>query len=208
VPVGLPAELLERRPDVAEAERRLAARNAEIGLAEAAFFPSIRLTAGLGYESADLSDLLDAQSQIWSLGASLIQPLFDGGRLRANEARVRAAYTENLAVYRERILTAFKEVESALAALHFLELQHESQLRALTAAETAEQLATARYRTGVTPLLELIDAQRTRLGAERGRLQVRSQQLLASVALMRALGGGWELASMNSERSQAAQPDS
>jgi multidrug efflux system outer membrane protein len=206
VPVGLPAQLLERRPDVAEAERRLAARNAEIGLAEAAFFPSIRLTAGLGYESADLSDLLDAQSNIWSLGASLVQPLFDGGRLRANEARVRAAYAENLAAYRERILTAFKEVESALAALHFLELQHESQLRALTAAEKAEQLANARYRTGITPLLELIDAQRTRLTAERGRLQLRNQQMLASVALMRALGGGWEAASMNTQTSEVSQP--
>jgi outer membrane protein, multidrug efflux system len=196
VPVGLPAELLERRPDVAEAERRLAARNAEIGIAKAAYFPSIRLTAGLGYESADLSELLNAQSQIWNLGASLMQPVFDGGRLKANEARIRAAYDENLALYRERLLTAFKEVESALAALRFLELQHDRQLRALTAAEKAEQLADARYRTGVTPLLELIDAQRTRLSAERARLQVRNQQLLASVALIRALGGGWQAGSL------------
>jgi multidrug efflux system outer membrane protein len=192
IPVGLPADLLERRPDVAQAERLLAARNAEIGIAQAAWFPSIRLTAGLGFESAELSDLLDSESQIWSLGASLVQPLFDGGRIRANRQRAEALYAENLALYRERLLVAFKEVESALAALRILEQQHESQLRAVTSAERAEQLATSRYRTGLTNVLELVDAQRTRLQVERVRLAVRQQQMLASVALIRALGGGWE----------------
>ncbi len=192
IPGGLPAELLERRPDVAEAERLLAARNAEIGIAQAAWFPSIRLTGAIGFESAELSDMLDRDSQIWLLGVSLVQPVFDGGRLRANEDRARALYAENLAVYRERLLVAFKEVETSLAALRILDQQHESQLRAVNSAERAEQLATSRYKTGLTNVLELVDAQRTRLLVERVRLQVRQQQMLASVTLIRALGGGWE----------------
>ena len=192
IPVGLPADLLERRPDVAEAERLLAARNAEIGIAQAAWFPSIRLTGGLGFESAELSDLLDRDSRIWSLGASLVQPVFDGGRIRANQERARALYAESLAVYRERLLVAFREVESSLAALRILDQQHESQLRAVTSAERAEQLATSRYKTGLTNVLELVDAQRTRLQVERVRLAVRQQQMLVSVTLIRALGGGWE----------------
>jgi multidrug efflux system outer membrane protein len=176
---------------VAQAERLLAARNAELGIAQAAWFPSIRLTAGLGFESAELSDLLDRDSRIWALGASLVQPIFDGGRIRANEDRARALYAESLADYRERLLVAFKEVETSLAALRILDRQHESQLRAVTSAERAEQLATSRYKTGLTNVLELVDAQRTRLQVERVRLQVRQQQMLASVTLIRALGGGW-----------------
>jgi multidrug efflux system outer membrane protein len=191
IPVGMPADLLERRPDVAEAERLLAARNADIGVAQAAFFPSIKLTGALGFESNELSTLFDRQSQIWSLGASLTQPLFDGGRIRSNIDRARAVHAEILADYHERLLVAFKEVETALAALRVLDLQHESQLRAVNSAERAEQLATARYKTGLVNVLELVDAQRTRLQVERGRLFIRQQQMLASVTLIRALGGGW-----------------
>ncbi|MEQ1880564.1 MAG: efflux transporter outer membrane subunit [Burkholderiales bacterium] len=191
IPVGMPADLLERRPDVAEAERLLSARNADIGVAQAALFPSIKLTGALGFESSELSDLLNRDSQIWLLGASLVQPLFDGGRLRSNVDRARAVYAENLAIYRERLLVAFKEVETTLSALRILGLQHENQLRAVNAAERAEQLATARYKAGLVNVLELVDAQRTRLQIERGRLLVRQQQMVASVTLIRALGGGW-----------------
>ena len=191
IPVGMPADLLERRPDIAEAERLLAARNADIGVAQAALFPSIKLTGALGFESNELSALLDRESQIWSLGASLTQPLFDGGRLRSNIDRARAVHAENLADYRERLLVAFKEVETALSALRILDLQHESQSRAVNSAARAEQLAIARFKTGLVNVLELIDAQRTRLQVERGRLLIRQQQMLASVTLIRALGGGW-----------------
>ena len=128
---------------------------------------------------------------IWSIGTSLSQTIFDGGRIRANIERARAAHAEYLAEYRERLLVAFKEVETALAALRILDLQHESQARAVASAERAEQLATARYKSGLVNVLELIDAQRTRLQVERTRLQIRQQQMLASVALIRALGGGW-----------------
>jgi len=192
VPLGLPSDLLERRPDVAEAERLLAARNAEIGVAHAAFFPSIRLTGALGFESADLSDLLDADSLIWSIAGGLVQPLFDGGRLRANRDRIEAAWRENLATYRERLLVAFREVEDALAALRYLEVQQESLTRASARAHRAEQLADARYRAGLVTILEVVDAQRSRLQAERQYNAVWNQQLLASVALVKALGGGWE----------------
>src|SRR3954465_2201843 len=191
IPVGMPADLLERRPDVAEAERLLSARNAEIGVAKASLFPSIKLTGALGFESAELSNLLDRNSQIWLLGASLTQPLFDAGRLRSNVDRAQALYDENLAYYRDRLLIAFGEVEASLSALRILESQHENQLRAVNSAERAEQLATARYKTGLVNVLELVDAQRTRLQAERGRVQVRQQQMLVSVTLIRALGGGW-----------------
>jgi len=191
VPVGMPADLLERRPDVAEAERLLAARNADIGVAQGALFPSIKLTGALGFESNELSALLDRESLIWNLGASLTQPIFDGGRLRSNIDRARAVHAENLADYRERLLVAFKEVETALAALRVLDLQHESQLRAANSAEHAEKLATARYKSGLVNVLELVDAQRTRLQVERVRLVIRQQQMLASVTLIRALGGGW-----------------
>lgn len=191
IPAGMPADLLERRPDVAQAERLLAARNAEIGVARAALFPSIKLTGSLGFESTELSDLTNRDSQIWLLGASLAQPLFDAGRLRSNVDRARAVYAESLATYRDRLLIAFKEVETTLAALRILDLQHESQLRAVTSAGRAEQLATARYKSGLVNVLELVDAQRTRLQVERGRVQIRQQQMLASVTLIRALGGGW-----------------
>jgi multidrug efflux system outer membrane protein len=169
----------------------LAARNAEIGVAQAALFPSIKLTGALGFESNELSALLDRESLIWTLGASLTQPIFDGGRLRSNVDRTRAVYDENLANYRERLLVAFQEVETTLSALRILDLQHESQLRAVDSAERAERLATARYKTGLVNVLELIDAQRTHLQIERGRLEVRQHQMLASVTLIRALGGGW-----------------
>ncbi|HEX4985182.1 MAG TPA: efflux transporter outer membrane subunit [Burkholderiales bacterium] len=191
IPVGMPADLLERRPDVAQAERQLAARNADIGIAQAAWFPSIRLTGALGFESNELSAMFDRESFIWSIGASLTQPIFDGGRINANIDRARAIHAEYLAEYRERLLVAFKEVETALAALRILDLQHESQLRAAASAERAEQLATARYKTGLVNVLELVDAQRTKLQVERGRLAIRQQQMLASVSLIRALGGGW-----------------
>jgi multidrug efflux system outer membrane protein len=208
VPVGLPADLLERRPDVAEAERLLAARNAEIGIAQAAFFPAIRLTGAIGYESAELSDLLDGDSLIWSMAAGLVQPLFDGGRLRANRERAEAAFRENLALYRERLLVAFREVEDALAALRYLDDQHGSIDAAVASAQRAEQLAQARYRAGLVTVLEVVDAQRTRLLAERQRAAVLNQQLLASVALVKALGGGWQATSEATTVSSSADTTS
>jgi multidrug efflux system outer membrane protein len=192
IPVGLPSDLLERRPDIAQAERLLAARNAEIGIAKAAYFPSIRLTSAVGFESFDLGQLLDRDSLIWSMGASLWQPVFNAGRIGQDVDRAKAVYEENLAVYRDRILRAFQEVESGLAGLRILSQQAEYQAIALTNANKATQFASARYRSGLVGLLDVIDAQRTGLQAERQALQVQSSRMLSSVALIKALGGGWD----------------
>jgi multidrug efflux system outer membrane protein len=191
IPVGLPSDLLQRRPDIAEAERRLAARNAEIGVAKAAYFPSIGLTGALGVESFDVSDLLNQNSRIWAMGASLWQPVFNAGRIGFDVDRAKAAYAENLAAYRERILRAFQEVESSLAGLRILDQQAQYQASALENADKATQLATARYKSGLVALIEVIDAQRTSLQAQRQALQVLNTQMLTTVALIKALGGGW-----------------
>jgi len=207
VPVGLPSDLLERRPDVAEAERLLMARNAEIGVAKAAYFPSIKLIGGIGYESNELQTLLNRDSMIWSLGASLAQPVFDGGRISANVQRVEAAYKENLAAYQERLLVAFGEVESALAGLRILQLQAEAQARAVDSAEEATRLATVRYKSGLVEFLDVLDAQRTSLQTQRQLVLVQSQQLTTTIGLIKAIGGGWqERVPLTSK--QTAQPHS
>jgi multidrug efflux system outer membrane protein len=191
IPLGMPSDLLERRPDIAAAERRLVARNAEIGVAKAAYFPSIRLTGALGVESFDASDLLNQNSRIWAMGASLWQPVFNAGRIGFDVDRAKAAYAENLAVYRERILRAFQEVESSLAGLRILDQQSQFQATALENANKATQLATVRYKGGLVAVIEVIDTQRTSLQAQRQALQVVTSQMLTTVALIKALGGGW-----------------
>ena len=192
VPVGVPSNLLERRPDIAEAERLLAARNAEIGVAKAAYFPSITLIGGVGYESNELQTLLNRDSLIWGLGASLTQPVFEGGRIKANVQRVEAAYNENLAAYQERLLVAFREVESALAGLRILQQQADAQTRAVDSADEATRLATVRYKSGLVIFLDVLDAQRTSLQAQRQLVLVRNQQLATTISLIKALGGGWQ----------------
>ena len=197
IPVGLPSDLMERRPDIAEAERRLAARNAEIGVAKAAYFPSIRLTGAVGFQSFDLGQLLDQDSTIWGIGASLWQPVFNAGRIGFDVDRAKAAYDENLAVYRERILKAFQEVETALAGLRILSQQAEYQTVALENANKATRLAMVRYQGGLVAFIEVIDAQRVSLLARRQALQVSSTQMLTTVALVKSLGGGWNERTMS-----------
>ncbi|HZP92070.1 MAG TPA: efflux transporter outer membrane subunit [Burkholderiales bacterium] len=192
IPVGLPSDLLQRRPDIAEAERRLAARNAEIGVAKAAYFPSITLTAAVGYESSELSDLLKRDSSIWALGGFLFEPIFTAGRIGFDVDRAKAAYDENLAIYQARILQGFQEVESALAGLRILDQQAKYQAVAVTNADKATKLAYARYKAGLVALIEVLDAQSVSLQAERDALFVTSNQLLTTIALIKALGGGWE----------------
>jgi outer membrane protein, multidrug efflux system len=192
IPVGLPSELLQRRPDVAQAERLLAARNAEIGVAQAAYFPSIRLTAGFGFESTDLSDLVKTDSAIWTLAAGLSQPIFDGGRIKGNVDRARAAYEENLAVYRQQVLVAFQEVETALSGLRLLAQQADAQSRAVTNSERASEIAASRYRAGLVFFLDVLDAERTTLSNRRAATQIQGAQLITSVGLIKALGGGWD----------------
>jgi len=208
IPAGLPSDLLERRPDVAAAERALVAANARIGVAKAAFFPALSLTGGAGYGTSDLSHLFQADSRVWSIGPSLYLPLFQGGRNRATLARSQAAYTEAVAVYRQRVLTAFREVQDALTSARLLAEQSSAQDRALAAAQRAGVLAQKRYRAGFVSFFEVIDAQRTVLAAERASTQVAAQRLTNSVALIKSLGGGWapSAASTTSRAFKASHP--
>jgi multidrug efflux system outer membrane protein len=192
IPVGLPASLLERRPDIAAAERTLAAANARIGVAKAAFFPAISLTGAAGYASGEINALFKADSRIWSIGPSVYLPIFQGGRNRANLDRSRAAYDESVAVFRQRVLVAFREVQDALTAARHLAEQSAAQDRALTAARRATALVQTRYDAGLVSYFEVIDAQRTSLAIERSSAQLTALRLNTSVALIKALGGGWQ----------------
>ncbi len=190
-PAGLPSELLERRPDVAAAERELAAANARIGVAKAAFFPAISLTGSAGFASGDIDHLFQADSRAWFVGPSVYLPIFQGGRNRANLARSRAAFEESVAGYRQAVLVAFREVQDALTGTRLLAEQSVAQERALTAARRVGELAQKRYDAGYVNYFEVIDAQRTVLSTERGSAQLAAQRLNNSVALIKALGGGW-----------------
>jgi multidrug efflux system outer membrane protein len=191
IPAGLPSELLERRPDVAAAERSLAAANARIGVAKAAFFPAISLTGGAGYASGEIDRLFDAGSRLWSIGPRLYLPIFQGGRNRANLKRSRAAYDEAVANFRQQVLIAFREVQDALTATRLLAEQGAAQDRALASAKRAAGLAQVRYDAGLVSYLEVIDVQRTALATERAAVQLAAQRVNTSVALIKSLGGGW-----------------
>jgi multidrug efflux system outer membrane protein len=191
VPAGLPSELLERRPDIAAAESTLAAANARIGVAKAAFFPAISLTGSAGAASGDIDRLFNGDSRLWSIGPSLYLPIFQGGRNRANLARSRAAWDENVAHFRQRVLVAFQEVQDALTATQLLAEQSAAQDRTVAAARRAGVLAQTRYDSGYVTFFEVIDAQRTVLNAERGAARLSAQRLINSVSLVKALGGGW-----------------
>ena len=191
VPAGLPSDLLERRPDVAEAERQLTAANARIGVAKAAFFPSLHLTGSGGYVSSDIDNLFNWDSRIWSIGPSLSLPIFAGGRNLANYRHSQSVYDESIARYRQQILVAFGDVENSLAGIRYLGDQAVAQDRAVENARRAAELATDRYRAGIVSYLEVVDANRETLQSERGRAQLTGQRLNASVLLIKALGGGW-----------------
>lgn len=191
IPVGLPSELLERRPDIAAAERTLAATNAEIGIAKAAFFPAISLTGTAGYRSSELDSLLNWDSRQWAFGPSLSLPIFEGGRNRANYERSRALYQEAFAVYRQSLLVAFSEVETTLSDLRRLAERGVVLERAVTSSRRAADLVMTRYRGGQIGFLDVTAAERTAIANERLAVQVRGQHLIASVLLVKALGGGW-----------------
>ena len=192
IPAGLPSELLERRPDVAEAERRMAASNAEIGIATAAYYPSLTLTAELGYESRELKSLFNWESRVWTLGAGLVAPLYQGGRIDADVERAKARHEESVAQYRGRLLVAFQEVEDGLSGLRVLAEQAEAQARAVASSRRTADLTTARYKAGLVSYFEVVDAERTALQSERLATQIRGQRLVTSVFLIKALGGGWQ----------------
>jgi NodT family efflux transporter outer membrane factor (OMF) lipoprotein len=196
IPPGLPSELLERRPDIAAAERRTAAANAQIGVAEAAFFPSLTLSASGGFQSSVLSQLFSLPSRYWSLGAALAQTIFDAGLRRAQTAQAIATYDENVANYRQTVLIGFQEVEDNLAALRILEQEGAVQDEAVKAARESLTITLNQYRAGTANYLAVVVAQAIALANERTALAILSRRLSASVALIKALGGGWNAAAL------------
>lgn len=192
IPAGVPGAVLTRRPDVSAAQNTLLAAQARVGVAKAAWFPSVTLTASGGYAWPELSDLIESSSRAWALGVLAALPLLDGGRREAGVANASAELEAALALYREQILVAFKDVEDQLAALRLLAEQSEAQGRAVESAGRSTALSDVRYRNGYVSQLDLLDAQRSELRNRRQALQVRSAQYQATVALVRALGGGWE----------------
>jgi len=200
VPLGLPSQLLERRPDIAAAERRVAVANAQIGVVKAAFFPTLTLSGSAGFASTALGSLLSAPSSFWQFGASLAGTLFDGGKRQATVEQATASYEGTVATYRQTVLTAFQEVEDELAALRILSQERVQQDAAVASAQTALARAEDRYKFGVDSYLNVITAQSTLLSNQRTAMNIRLQQMTASVLLIKALGGGWEasrLASLN-----------
>jgi NodT family efflux transporter outer membrane factor (OMF) lipoprotein len=191
IPAGLPSELLERRPDIAAAERRAAAANAQIGVAQAAFFPSLSLSASTGYQSTSLANLISLPNRFWSLGPALAATLFDGGARSAQKEQAIAAFDKNVAAYRQFVLTGFQEVEDNLSTLRILNEEAKVQREAARFAAESVTLTDNQYQAGTVSYLNVISAQAASLGADRSSLDIAGRSLLASVALLKALGGGW-----------------
>jgi multidrug efflux system outer membrane protein len=192
VPMLLPSELLERRPDIAAAEQRMASANAEIGVAEGAFYPSLTLNGLAGFQSVSASSWFDWPSRFWAFGPTIDLPLFTGGRNRAQLALARASYNETVANYRQTVLSAFQDVEDQIAAQQLLQSQIEAEAAALAAAQRTLEVANNRYKAGLITYLEVAIAQSAALNLERTVVQLRGDKEVAIVGLIRALGGGWE----------------
>jgi NodT family efflux transporter outer membrane factor (OMF) lipoprotein len=192
VPAGVPSTLLERRPDVAEAERKVAAANAQIGVATSAFFPSLTLAGSENYSGPSWTHLISVPNRIWSVGPALAETLFDGGLRRAQLAQARAAYDVSVADYRQTVLSGFQQVEDEIVTLRVLQEQSVIEESAVAAAREAEKLTLNQYKAGTVPYSSVITAQTTRLSAEETALAVLSTRLQASVALIEAVGGGWD----------------
>ncbi|HEX3746139.1 MAG TPA: efflux transporter outer membrane subunit [Bryobacteraceae bacterium] len=192
IPIGVPSQLLERRPDIAAAERTMAQANALIGVEKAAFFPNLSLTASGGLESSMISKLFSLPALFWSVGSSAAQTIFDAGLRRSTVAQYTANYNADVAAYRQSVLTAFQQVEDYLANLRVSSAQIEKQQSAVNAARRYLELATARYQTGLDPYLNVLTAQTTLLSDQQAEVTVRVSEMTAAVQLIQALGGGWD----------------
>jgi NodT family efflux transporter outer membrane factor (OMF) lipoprotein len=188
----MPSQLLERRPDIAAAERNMAAANAQIGVAYAAFYPSLTISAGGGVESSAIKNLLDASSRFWSVGPSISETVYDGGLRRATVNQYIAIYNANVAAYRESVLTAFQQVEDSLAAVRILSQQIRRQQQAVDSSGTSLRLELERYQNGIDPYIDVVIAQTTLLANRQSLTTLQVQQMTASVQLIESLGGGWD----------------
>ena len=191
VPVGVPSTLVQRRPDIAAAERRIAASNANVGVARAAFFPSVTLSAALGYQSTQAGNWITAPNTFWSIGPSLLFSLFDAGKRKAQVAQAQAALDESGSLYRAVVLTAFQQVEDSLALTHHYRIAATEEHAAVTAAQRSLDLSLTQYREGATSYLDVVTSQTVTLQSELTALDLDTRALRASVQLIRALGGGW-----------------
>jgi NodT family efflux transporter outer membrane factor (OMF) lipoprotein len=196
VPVGLPSQLLERRPDVAAAERRTAEANEQIGIARAAFFPTLLITAAGGFYGGSLINWFDWPSRFWAVGPTLAQTLFDAGRRRAVSESAVAGYDEAVANYRQSVLSAFQQVEDNLSTLRILEQQAAAQQVAVEAAGESLRLSMARYKGGLATYLDVVSAQTIALQDQSGEVDIRRRRMDASVLLIKALGGGWDVSKL------------
>jgi NodT family efflux transporter outer membrane factor (OMF) lipoprotein len=192
VPVGVPSALLERRPDIAAAERKMAAANAQIGIAYAAFYPSLDINASYGYESTNFSHFFNIPSRFWSVGPSMSETIYDGGLRRATVNQFITTYNADVASYRQTVLTAFQQVEDSLSSVRILSQQILKQQQAELSSEEALKLETARYELGVDPYLNVVTAQTTLLNNQQTLANLHIQEMTASVQLIEALGGGWD----------------
>jgi NodT family efflux transporter outer membrane factor (OMF) lipoprotein len=204
VPAGVPSSLLERRPDIAGAERRMAAANAQVGVAIAAYFPDLTLTGTYGFASNMVSGLVHASNNFWSFGGTATETLLDFGARPAQVRQARAAYDATVANYRQTVLTAFQQVEDELATLRILEKQVDVQEQTVKSADLAVQLTLNQYRAGTVSYTAVVTAQAVALGDAETLLTIRQNRLVASVALVQALGGGWDAHSLGTERGTAA----
>jgi NodT family efflux transporter outer membrane factor (OMF) lipoprotein len=196
IPVGVPSQLLERRPDIAAAERRVAEANEQIGIARAAYYPTVILNASVGFEGTNFKNFMNASSLLWAVGTSISQTIFDGGRRRATSDAARASYDATVATYRQTTLTAFQQVEDNLVALRVLEQEAQEQRRAVESAQLSLQLFTNRYRGGVDNYLQVITAQTIALTNQRNEIDILRRRIGASVLLVKALGGGWDVSEL------------
>lgn len=196
LPLGLPSALLERRPDIANAERLVAAANAQIGVAKSAYFPNLTLAASGGYQSSGLAKWISLPNRLWSVGPSLAETLFDGGARRAATAQAIASYDASVANYRQTVLTGFQEVEDNVAALRILEQEAQKQEEAVTLSRRSVELIFNQYKAGVVSYLDVITVEATALSNERALVDLINKRLSANVLLVKALGGGWDVSQL------------
>jgi NodT family efflux transporter outer membrane factor (OMF) lipoprotein len=206
IPPGLPSQLLERRPDIAAAERTMAAANAQIGVEDAAFYPTLTLSASGGFESSSLKKLFNWSSRFWSAGPSISETVYDGGLRRATVNQYIATYNADLAFYRQTVLTAFQQVEDSLASVRILSQQIEREKQAVDSSKTYLDLETGRYETGIDPYTEVVTAETTLLSNQETLAISQVQYMTASVQLIQALGGGWDRSELPSTNDITKKP--